>query len=52
MSAESCEIAIDLPTLGQRTLLVTAETIRGASAADERILVSFSDITDLKHAAQ
>jgi two-component system CheB/CheR fusion protein len=50
--AESCEITIDLPTLGQRTLLVTAQTIRGTSAADERMLVSFSDVTDLRHAEQ
>ena len=46
--AKSCEITIDRPPLGERTLLVTAETIRGSSAADERILVSFSDVTDLK----
>jgi two-component system CheB/CheR fusion protein len=50
--AESCEITVDLPTLGQRTLLVTAQTIRGTSAADERMLVSFSDVTELRHAAQ
>ncbi len=49
--AKSCEIEIDRPALGERTLLVTAETIRGSSATDERILVSFSDVTDLKHAA-
>jgi two-component system CheB/CheR fusion protein len=51
-SAESCEFTIDLPRLGQRALLVTAQTIRGASTADERMLVSFSDVTDLRHAAQ
>jgi two-component system CheB/CheR fusion protein len=49
---KSCEIMIDLPLLGQRALVVTAETIRGASTADERTLVSFSDVTDLKHAAR
>ena len=49
--ANSCEIEIDRPTLGERTLLVTSETIRGSSAADARILVSFSDVTDVKHAA-
>lgn len=50
--AESCEITMDLPALGQRTLVATAQMIRGASAADERMLVSFSDVTELRHAEQ
>ena len=50
--AESCEITVDLPALGQRTLLVTAQMIRGASATDESMLVSFSDVTELRHAEQ
>jgi two-component system CheB/CheR fusion protein len=50
--AERCEITIDLPSRGERTLVVTAETIRGASAAGDRTLVSFSDVTDLKQATR
>ncbi len=46
------EIAIDLPPLGQRTLVVTAEEIRGAGIAGKRILISFNDVTDFKNAAQ
>jgi two-component system CheB/CheR fusion protein len=49
---ESCEITMDLPSRGQRTLVATAQLIRGASAADERMLVSFSDVTELRHAEQ
>ena len=51
-SPESREITLDVPPLGERKLLATARTIRGAAASDERILVSFSDVTDLKRAAQ
>ena len=50
--AESCDITMDLPALGQRALVVTVQMIRGASAADERMLVSFSDVTELRHAEQ
>ena len=50
--AVSCEITIDRSPLDPRTLLATAELIRGASAATDRILVSFNDVTDLKRAAQ
>jgi two-component system CheB/CheR fusion protein len=50
--ALSCEITIDRSPLDPRTLLATAELIRGASAAIDRILVSFNDVTDLKRAAQ
>ena len=51
-SARSCEVTIDLPLLGQRALVVTGETVRGASEADERTLVTFSDVTHLKHATR
>jgi two-component system CheB/CheR fusion protein len=50
--AVSCEITIDRGPLEQRTLLATAESIPGAIAATDRILVSFNDVTDLKRAAQ
>jgi two-component system, chemotaxis family, CheB/CheR fusion protein len=50
--AESCEIAIDMPSRGQRTLLVTAGKIRGGSTADQKILVSFSDVTEVKRASE
>jgi two-component system CheB/CheR fusion protein len=50
--AVSCEITIDRTPLDQRTLLATAEFIRGASATSDRILVSFNDVTELKRAAQ
>jgi two-component system, chemotaxis family, CheB/CheR fusion protein len=50
--AVSCEITIDRSPLDQRTLLATAESIRGTSATTDRILVSFNDVTDLKRAAQ
>ena len=50
--AGSCEVAIDLPSRGQRALAITAETIRGASAVDERTLVTFSDVTNLKQATR
>jgi two-component system CheB/CheR fusion protein len=50
--AVSCEITIDRSPLDPRTLLATAESIRGASAATDRILVSFNDVTDLERAAR
>ena len=49
---QNYEIAIDLPPLGQRTLVVTAEEIRGAGIVGKRILISFNDVTDFKNAAQ
>ena len=46
---ENYEIAIELPLLGQRTLLATAEEIRG-DLAEKRILMSFEDVTAFKRA--
>ncbi len=44
---ESCEITVDPRGRGERKLLAAAQRIRGASAAEEKILLSFSDVTDL-----
>ena len=46
------EMAIDLPLLGQRVLAVTAEEIHEATRTDARILISFTDITDLRRSAE
>ena len=46
------EMAIDLPILGQRVLVVTAEEIHEATRTDNRILISFTDVTDLKRSAE
>jgi two-component system CheB/CheR fusion protein len=49
--AENYEITVDLPSLGQRSLVVTADKIRGAGPIEKNILLTFSDVTDFKHAA-
>jgi two-component system CheB/CheR fusion protein len=46
------EMAIDLPLLGQRVLAATAEEIHEATPTDNRILISFTDITELKRSAE
>jgi two-component system, chemotaxis family, CheB/CheR fusion protein len=46
------EIAIDVPPLGPRVLVVTAEQIHEATPTNNKILISFTDITDLKRSAE
>ena len=50
--SENCEIEVDLPLLGRRTLLATGTKIRAASVDEEDVLISFNDITDFKHATE
>jgi two-component system, chemotaxis family, CheB/CheR fusion protein len=50
--AENCEIEIDLPALGRRTLIVTAKPVREGGTATKWILVSLNDITDYRRAEQ
>lgn len=49
--AEKYEITVDLPSLGQRSIVVAVEKIRGAGEVGMNILLTFSDVTDFKHAA-
>jgi len=44
----SCEIEIELPLRGPRTLIVTARHIRRGETATKWILISLSDITDYR----
>ena len=39
---------VDVPAVGRRVLDVTAEPIHDAEANDQKILISFADITDFK----
>ena len=50
--AENCEIEIDLPALGRRTLIVTAKPVREEGTATRWILVSLNDITDYRRSEQ
>lgn len=40
------EVELDLPLPGRRTLLMTADKIRGASAAESGILISIKGVTE------
>ena len=51
-NVQSSEIEVDLPEIGHRILVVTAEHIRHDEAATRWILISLKDITDVRHSEQ
>ena len=50
--AKDAEVAITLPTLGSRALLMSARVIQQEPAARRRFLIAFVDVTDAKHVAE
>jgi two-component system CheB/CheR fusion protein len=51
-SPGNLEMTIDVPPRGPRVLVVTAEDIHETTPANNKILISFTDITDLKRSAE
>lgn len=49
---QNCEIEIELPVSGRRTLIVRAEQIRDEGTGTRRTLLSFNDITNYRRAEQ
>jgi two-component system, chemotaxis family, CheB/CheR fusion protein len=47
-AGDGCQLAVDLPGIGARTLSVTAKRIEAAGADDTNLLIAFQDITDFK----
>ncbi len=47
--AKDAEVAITMPTLGPRALIMSARVIQQERSARRRFLVAFVDVTDAKH---
>ncbi len=49
---EECEIELDLPRIGKRTLLLNARMISDGAAAKRKALLAIDDVTERKRAAE